>query len=72
MSTMTLYAPPTPSKRAQGHKGLFARFCQRIHDARMSKARDVLKQHVHLLPEELQLAAIKLTSRDEHTLPFIR
>lgn len=72
MSIMTLYAPPTPSKRAKEHKGLFARFCQRIHDARMNKARDVFKQHAHLLPPELQRAAIRLTSRDEHTLPFVR
>ncbi len=72
MSIMTLYAPPTPSKRAKEHKGVFARFCQRIHDARMNKARDVFKQHVHLLPEELQLAAMKMTWRDEHNLPFVR
>ncbi len=72
MSIVTLHAPSTPSKRAKVHKGLFARFCQRIHDARMNKARDVFKQHVHLLPSELQRAAVKLTARNEHILPFVR
>ena len=72
MSIMTLYAPPTPSKRAKAQKGWFARFCQRIHDARMEKARDVFKQHVHLLPPDLQRAAIQLTRRTEKDLPFVR
>ena len=74
MSIMTLYAPPTPSKRAKAkaRKGWFARFCDRMYEARMNKARDVFQQHVHLLPADLQRAAIKLSARNEHTLPFVR
>jgi hypothetical protein len=75
MSTMTLYAPPTPSKRAKAekaHKGWFARFCQRLYDARMKRAQDVFQQHVHLLPADLQRAALQLSARNEHTLPFVR
>ena len=72
MSIMTLYAPPTPSKRAKAQQGWFARFCERIRVARMHKAHDVFKQHVHLLPAELQLAAIRLAARNEKDLPFIR
>ena len=72
MLSMSLHAHVPPSRRAQVRKGLLARIYQRIYDARMNKARDVFKQHVHLLPADQQRAAIALSARNEDSLPFIR
>jgi hypothetical protein len=72
MLSMSLHAHVPPSKRAATHKGVFARFCQRLYEARMHKAADVLKQHSHLLPAEMRRAALELSARNEASLPFIR
>ncbi len=73
MLSMPVHAHVPPSKRAaSSRKGLLARFCQRIYEARMHKAADVLKQHSHLLPADLQQAALRMSARNEKSLPFVR
>ena len=72
MLSMSVQAHVPPSKRAASHKGVFARFYQRLYEARMHKAAEVLKQHSHLLPGELQRAALQMSARNEASLPFIR
>jgi hypothetical protein len=71
MLSMSVQAHVPPSKRAVARKGFLARFYERLYEARMHKAAEVLKQHCHLLPSELQQAALRLSARNEHTLPFV-
>ena len=72
MLSMSVHAHVPPSRRAAARKGLLSRVYQRLYEARMNKARDVFKQHVHLLPAELQHAAIAISARNEASLPFVR
>jgi len=72
MLSMSVQAHVPPSKRSTSHRGVLARFWQRFLDARMSKADEVIKQHTHLLPSELQHLAHSLSARDEASLPFRR
>lgn len=68
MSFMTL---DLPSGRAPSDS-LWLRFRRFIHESRQRKADDVIMQHCHLLPEELERAGFRVNSRNEHTLPFRR
>lgn len=72
MLSLSLHAHVPPSKRAKSRKGLLSRFYQRLYEARMHKANEVFKQHSHLLPSELQRAAVALSRRNEDLLPFVR
>jgi hypothetical protein len=58
---------------APKRKGMFHRFLDRLIEARMRKAEEVLRQHTHLLPRELEeQIRWKLTERSEDSLPFVR
>ena len=76
MSTITTYSPAcgTLSREATPtRKGLLQRFIDRMIEARMAKAEEFIRQHRHLLPNELEeQAGWKLTARSEESLPFIR
>jgi hypothetical protein len=58
---------------APKRKSVFHRFLDRMIEARLRKADEVLRQHTHLLPRELQEQVNwRLTERSEDSLPFIR
>jgi hypothetical protein len=53
-------------------KSLLRRLYDRLMEARMRQAQDVLKQHSHLVPRELEQAGWKVSTRSEDSLPFVR
>jgi hypothetical protein len=62
-----------PSGRAYApHESLFARFLKALRDSRMRKAREIIAQHSHLLPPELERAGHRLRGRNDDRLPFIK
>jgi hypothetical protein len=72
MSIATLeLSPSTIARRSRG-KNWFWRFVAALHDARMRRAREVIAQHRHLLPSDLELAGDTLVARSEDQLPFVR
>jgi hypothetical protein len=74
-STVTSYSPAYSLERATAprRKGIFHRFLDRMIAARMAKAEELIRQHRHLLPRELEdQASWKVTERSESSLPFIR
>jgi hypothetical protein len=74
-STVTSYSPAYSLERAEAprRKGIFHRFLDRMIAARMAKAGELIRQHRHLLPRELEdQASWKVTDRSESSLPFIR
>jgi len=61
-------APAAPAR-----KSLLERFFDRLIEARMRKADDLIRQHRHLIPRELEAqAGWQITERSENSLPFIR
>jgi hypothetical protein len=74
MSMITGSSSTYPLARAQApRKGLLRRFLDRIIEARMAKADEIIRQHRHLLPRELEdQASWKVTEKSESSLPFLR
>lgn len=77
MAASTTYSSAYPTAPAVAEapvrKGMFHRFLDRLVEARMRKAEEMLRQHTHLLPRELQEQANwRLTERSEDSLPFVR
>jgi len=70
MSTVTYdIAPATRAKTTVGkRKGLWARFMQ----ARQRQALHELHRHGLRLPRELEEAGLKISPRNEDSLPFVR
>jgi len=60
--------PVQPTGRATKRPSLFARFMA----ARQLQAEAELRRHGLRLPRELEDAGLKLNSRNEDSLPFIR
>ena len=52
--------------------GWWRRFYDRLIEARARQAGEVMRQHRHLLPRELEQAGWKLGERSEDSLPFVR
>ena len=59
-------------KAAKAPKGLLRRFFDLLIEARTRQAADVLRQHRHLIPQELEQAGWKISARSEDSLPFQR
>jgi hypothetical protein len=77
MSAMTTYTPAygtlTGDAVTPKRKGLFLRFFDRLIETRMRQANDVIRQHSHLVPRELEeQVGWRLTERSENSLPFLR
>jgi hypothetical protein len=72
MSTLSLHLSPSAVARRANRKGWLARFFAALQESRMRTAREVIAQHRHLLPTELQRAGDKLDGRNEDLLPFTR
>jgi hypothetical protein len=74
MSTLTYDVPGTTPARAPAtaparkRKGLFVRFME----ARQKQALQELQRHGLHLPRELEEAGLKISQRNEDSLPFIR
>jgi len=60
--------PAQPNRPASKRPGLFARFMA----ARQLQAEVELRRHGLRLPRELEDAGLKLNSRNEDSLPFVR
>jgi hypothetical protein len=78
MSTLTYdIAAATQAKTptaapARKRKGLFARFFARFMAARQRQAVLELARHGVRLPRELEEAGLKISARNEDSLPFVR
>ena len=75
MSIITYDIAPNATSAAApkgARKSLFWRFYDRLIEARMRHAEDVLRQHSHLVPHELEQAGWKVSARSEDSLPFVR
>ena len=64
----TKTATPTTLAPARKRKGLFARFME----ARARQAELELAKHGLRLPRELEEAGLKISARNEDSLPFVR
>lgn len=64
MSMLTL---DLPSGRER-HTSLWTRFCRFIEKSNQLKADEVIRQHCHLLPREMEAAGLRLNSRSEKSL----
>ena len=60
------------SKAAVGRRGFFRAFHDRMLEWRAEQARAVIRQHIHLLPRELEQAGWRISERSEDSLPFAR
>jgi len=69
MSTVTYGCAPAARLEAPARKriGLFARFMA----ARQKQAEQELRRHGLRLPRELEEAGLKLSARNEDSLPFV-
>jgi hypothetical protein len=74
MSTITYEVAPTvkagtpATAPVRKRKGLFARFIE----ARQKQAMEDLRRHGLQLPRELEEAGMKISARNEDSLPFVR
>jgi hypothetical protein len=72
ISPSVSYGLAPSAKALATHKGLFRRLYDRMIEARMRQAQDVLERHSHLIPHELEQAGWKVSERSEDSLPFVR
>ena len=77
-ATATRAAPAIPAA-APKRKSFLMRFYNmlvRLHhamiEAQMRRAEREIRMHRHLLPADFELAAHKLTRKNEDSLPFVR
>jgi hypothetical protein len=66
MSMLTL---GIPSGRAR-HESLWTRFCRFVATSSRVKADEVIREHCHLLPHEMEAAGLRLDSRSEKSIGF--
>ena len=75
MATVT-YGSVTAATRtavvAPQRRGFFSRFVDALVESRMRQAERELRRYRHLMPDELERAALRLDSRSEDSLPFLR
>jgi len=57
-------------EKATPRKSLFARFMDRLIEARMAQARRQIAQHVDLLPYSLDERGNRLVKTGSHDMPF--
>jgi predicted transcriptional regulator len=70
---MSSFGIELPSGRAYAPRtSLFARFVKAIYDSRMRRAQEIIAQHRHLLPTELEAAGRQLHGRNDDRLPFLK
>jgi hypothetical protein len=72
MSILSLHLSPSAVARRSNRKSWFARFYAALQESRMRTAREVIAQHRHLLPTDLELAGDKLNARNEDLLSVKR
>jgi hypothetical protein len=77
MATITYtHGSVTPAARtpavAPQRRGFLARFVDALVESRMRQAERELRRYRHLIPGELERAALRLDSRSEDSLPFLR
>ncbi len=76
MATATWRIPagvPVPEDTSRPvHKSLLKRFIAALMESRKRQAEAEIARHRHLLPDELEHAAWRLTPRTEDQLPFVR
>ena len=74
MATITYgTAIPVAAAPAQpARKSLWTRFIDALIEARMRKAEEEIRRYRHLLPDEFERAAYRLSARSEDQLPFVR
>jgi hypothetical protein len=70
-ATATRTAPAIPAA-APKRKNLLRRFFDAFTEAQMRRAEREIRLHRHLLPADFELAAHKLTRKNEDSLPFVR
>jgi hypothetical protein len=71
MSILTLHAPAGRAE-LQPSKGFFVKLIELIQRSREMQAQRMLEQYRHFLPDELERAGNRLSSRNEASLPFVR
>ncbi len=71
-ATATRTAPAAPTAPAPKRKSFLARFFEAFTEAQMRRAEREIRMHRHLLPADFELAANKLTRKNEDSLPFVR
>jgi hypothetical protein len=72
MSILSLHLSPSAVARRANRKSWFARLYAALQESRMRTARDVIAQHRHLLPTDLERAGDKLNARNEDLLSVRR
>ena len=70
-ATATRGAPAIPAA-APKRKNFFARFYDALVRSQMRRVERELRMYRHLLPADFELAANKLTRKNEDSLPFVR
>jgi hypothetical protein len=70
--TYELAAHPRPVAPARKRPGLFARILARMIESRRRQAMEELRRHGLRLPRELEDAGLKISARNEDSLPFVR
>lgn len=67
------YSSHAPALEAAAPKqGFFARFWNAMIEAQMRKAMREIRLHQHLLPAELEISGMKISYKNEDSLPFVR
>ena len=66
------YGAATPSRSSAARKGWFRRFIVALQESRMRQAEREIARYRHLVPDELERAALRLDRRSEDGLPFLR
>ena len=72
MSALSLDLSPSEVARRSRRKSWFVRLFAALQESRMRRAREVIAQHRHLLPHDLEKAGNRLVPRAEDQLPFVR
>lgn len=72
MSTITYDIAATSKPVKPVRKGLFARIVDAMIEYRERQAMNELRRHGFRLPNELEEAGLKISSRNEDSLPFVR
>lgn len=69
-ATSTLQAAPAKA-RNNARKGIFARAWSAFVESRVQQAEREIERHRHLLPIQLESAALRVAHHDD-SLPFVR
>jgi hypothetical protein len=72
MSMMSLQIPSGRARTTSLWSRIWTRINRFIEDTQSRKADVLIRQHCHLLPQEMEEAGLRLDSRSEKNLPFRR